>query len=185
MFEHENEVLQATALPQVSPCAQRVEAWLRISQSGNSIGQAVQCFVRPGSLVVAWSPKQARVSPSILRVKDRSQCCACALRSSPCFQEYKSRTSSDLRMLISFVGLGNPALCAQRVDRTSDFSESRVSRWRAHDCHGLWCHASVRCCFLLQNHLVDAWKKVSKDPKFAFGVPTTVGFGFLLTVSRC
>ena len=31
--------------------------------------QAVRCFVRPGSLVVAWSPQQARASPSILNVK--------------------------------------------------------------------------------------------------------------------
>ena len=34
LFEYENEVLQATALPQVPPCAQRVEAWLSIGQSG-------------------------------------------------------------------------------------------------------------------------------------------------------
>ena len=34
LFEDENEVLQATALPQVSQCTQRVEAWLSIIQSG-------------------------------------------------------------------------------------------------------------------------------------------------------
>ena len=40
--------------------------------------QAVLCFVRPGPLVVAWSPHQARASPSILRAKGSlSASCVC------------------------------------------------------------------------------------------------------------
>ena len=108
LFEDENVVMQATALPQVSPC---VEAWLSISQSG-ALHFVRQCGV--GSLVVAWSPQQVRASPSILKVK-------------------RSALRAGLRMLISHCALRSKiwlsgqscALCTERVDGTSDLCESR------------------------------------------------------------
>ena len=43
----------------------------------------------------------------------------------------------------------------------------------------LTCHVSVSCCFLLKTTLWTCGREFQEVPKFAFGVPTTVGFGFL------
>ena len=64
LFEDENEVLQATALR-----ATRGSVVEHQPERCAQFRQVVRCFVRPGSLVVAWSPQRARASPSILKVK--------------------------------------------------------------------------------------------------------------------
>jgi len=72
LFEDENEVLQATALPRVSPCAQRVEAWLSISQSG-----ALGFFRRQqGSNVIESSGSLVREA-IVPRVWSRCLCQPC------------------------------------------------------------------------------------------------------------
>ena len=69
LFEYENEVLQAAALPQVSPCAQCVEAWLSISQS-SALDWSSGAVFRPSWFPCrCGSPLQARASPSFLRVR--------------------------------------------------------------------------------------------------------------------
>ena len=43
----------------------------------------------------------------------------------------------------------------------------------------LTCHVSVSCCFLLNTTLWTCGSEFQEDSTFAFGVPATVGFGFL------
>ena len=125
------EAIEATrcCMEFVLTCAQRVEAWLRISQSGelDSSGGAVfrpswfpcRCVVTIATTSITQYLESEKVALSVVRVH-------CA--SLPVFRNTRVALQTGLRMLISFVVLGKPALYAQRVDGTSDFCESRVSR---------------------------------------------------------
>ena len=95
LFEDENEVLQATALPQVSPCAQRVEAWLSTSQSG-ALGFVRRCGVSSVLVTLSLRGHHSKYEhhPVSCKWRGRSQCRACAPRSSTCFKVYQGRTSS-------------------------------------------------------------------------------------------
>ena len=75
LFEDENEVLQATALPQVSQCTQRVEAWLSIIQSGalhfvrqcgvSSVLVPLRCVVTTASTSITQYLESEEVRTSI------------------------------------------------------------------------------------------------------------------------
>ena len=59
------------------------------------------------------------------------------------------------------------------------FGNSFVHREKGWMDKTLTCHVSVSCCFLLKTTLWTCGREFQEDSKFAFGVPTTVGFGFL------